>query len=190
MSKKNRNLLITTAILSFVFGAFFLLCIAFMLFNIAGTKDFVVDFYVNYFGVVSDSDIKFQISMTVVDFTVGALFNIYAGLTFIKYAKSKAVLINGYKVILYVGVLQLFFFVSIIPGIMAIIVSFSIKNQEQSLYTNLAESQESENSMDELSEKITLLKKQKEDGVITDEQYNTLLNKYIEEQAKQHINDK
>lgn len=190
MSKKNKSLLMATSILSFVFGVFFLICIVFMLFNVAGTKDFMRDFYIHYFGEISANELQFQMSMTVVDCVVGALFNIYAGLTYFKYARAKDIWISGYKVVLYVGILQLFFLVSTIPGIMAIIVSINLRKQEQSMYTSFEKSQQPKTSMDELSEKITLLKKQKEEGVITEEQYNMLLNNYIEEEAKQEINKK
>lgn len=180
MTKKNKTLLKTTAGISFVFGAFLAIAITLYFFDAWNLKAFVRDFLVDVMEIQTESELNFQITIMITDFLVGACLNIYAGVMYLIYAKAQLIYIGASRSILYIGLLQILFGVSIIPGVMAVIVGARIKNGDSQTIDQLKKTQ---SDMDILTEKINFIKQQKEAGVITEEQYSTMLNKYIEEEA-------
>lgn len=180
MTKKNKTLLITTAIISFVIAGIFVLAVMLYLFDAFNLKETVRDFFMKTMELEDETDLNFQITMTLTDCLVGVFLNIYAGVTYLRYSKTQNIIIGGYRIVIYTGVLQLLFLISILPGIMAIVVGKSLKNGEGRAINTQAKPQ---SSMDILTEKINFIKQQKEAGTITEEQYNNMLNKYIEEEA-------
>ena len=180
MTKKNKTLLTITAIISFVIAGLFIIAIALYLFDAWNIKAVVRDFFMKAMELQDETDLNFQITMTITDCFVGAFLNMYAGVTYLRYSKTQNIIIGGYKIVIYTGVLQLLFVISLVPGIMAIIVGNTLKNGENRAVTTQVKPQ---SSMDILTEKINFIKQQKEAGTITEEQYNNMLNKYIEEEA-------
>lgn len=179
MSKKSKNMLRATSIISFVVGGVMLLMTIFLLFDVMGAKGFTRDVIASTLETASQSDIDFEYTIVLTDFIVGALYNIYAGIFYLRYVKADAVLIGGYRTIMYVALFQMFFVLSIIPSVMGLVASGMLRTEE----TNIAQAPP-KTSMDELSEKIAFLKQQKQSGTISEEQYNNMLNKLIEEEAK------
>lgn len=182
MSKKSKKMLTATAIVSFVVGFIMLIATILLLFNVSGMKDYVRDVIAE--SLTNESDINFELSVVLVDFVVGTIYNIYAGIYYLRYAKTKSVMLGGYKAIMYVSLFQLFFMLSVIPSIMGMVASNYLKSDEM----NVANGSE-QKPMSDISEKIAFLKEQKTSGAISEEQYNAMLNKAIEEEAMKN-NDK
>lgn len=176
MSKKSKKMLTATSIVSFVVGAIMLVLTILLLFNVGGMKDYIRSIIAET--VTSESDISFELSIVLVDFVMGTMYNVYAGIYYLRYVKSKSVMIGGYKTIMYVSLFQLFFVLSLIPSIMGVIASNYLKADEM----NVSRDVES-GPMNDIGEKIAFLKEQKASGAISEEQYNLMLNKAIEEEA-------
>lgn len=184
MSKKSKNMLRATSIVSFMVGGVMLLVTIFLLFDVMGAKGFARDVIASTLETASQNDIDFEYTIVLTDFIVGSLYSIYAGIFYLRYAKSDAVLIGGYRTIMYVALFQMFFLLSIIPSVMGFVASSMLRSEEANIVQTPPKT-----SMDELSEKITFLKQQKQFGAISEEQYNTMLNKLIEEEAKNKSNN-
>lgn len=185
MSKKEKVWLVVTAVISFVLSAIMILGFFFVLFNVQGLKDFTMNYIKEYLGATTEREINFQLTVTMGDFVVGALLNIYAGYCYLKYSKRDVVLPGMSRVLTYVALFQCLFILSLLPGIIGLIISARIRKRE---FSAPVVAMEKKDSMEILSERIELLKSQKASGLITEEQYNTLLNKLIEEEANNKSN--
>jgi len=188
MSKREKNWLVATAVISFVLAAIMILGFIFVLSNVFGLKDFTLKYIKEYLGATTEREINFQLTVTLGDFIVGALLNIYSGCCYLKYSKKDVVLPGTFRVLLYVAIFQCLFIMSLVPGIIGVCVASSLRKKELSTPVAVMTPKD---SMQVLSDRIELLKTQKESGLITEEQYNTLLNKLIEEEAinKSNQND-
>lgn len=186
MNKKSKGLLTVSTVLSFIFGGLALLSAFFAVFNVGGVKDFLRDYYINFIGVVDAADLNMQMSMTIVDLFVDAIFNIYAAVVYLRYARTKDVLIGAYRTIMYVGIFQLLFVVSIIPGLLAIFAARGLRLSENTI---IEEAHKPMTENEEIALKVQVIRKQKEEGLITQEQFDRMLNEIIEDAAKKKDNE-
>ncbi len=181
MKKSTKNLFKIASIISFVICGIYAFATIFLLFNIGGTKDIYIDLMLKMGMIDNLSEASFEVSMAIFDCLVAVLLNSYCAGVYLKIYKSKTILLGGSRVALYQGILQCFFFISIVPGIMAIVGSRKLKNEENAIETRPRE--ESSVNMDEMSYKIEQLKLAKEKGEITEDQYTRSLNEIVEKIA-------
>lgn len=187
MKKSTKILLKIASIISIILSVVFLLQAMSLLFNIGGYKDYFIELMTQMGIIASPSDVNFQVYMSIFDAIVGILLNSYASGVYLKLSKVNNVLLGSSRVLLYIGVLQCFFLISIIPGIISIIVSCMLKKQENNILTRPRVMEQSPSSIDDITDRIANLKAKKESGQISLEEYNHLLSAIIEESAKQNV---
>lgn len=184
MKKSNVILLRITAILSITISVFFLFeCIG-LLFNLFGFKDVYIEMMKSM--GVKDNQISAQVYMGVFDGLIGLFLNSYCAGIYYRVSRAKGIPIGGAKTILYMGVLQCLFIISILPGIFAIIIGNRFAKEERNI---IDRPREEANGLEDIAYQIAELKKQKEKGEITQMQYDRALNAIIERSAKQQINN-
>lgn len=155
------------------------------MFNIAGFKDFYIE-VIQKVGIVTEpSEVNFEIYMAIFDGLVGILLNSYAAGVYLKLSRSRNIMLGTSRVVLYVGVLQCFFLISIIPGILAIVGSFMIKKTETEIVDRPRNVEH--HSGNDLADRIANLKARKDAGQISQEEYDKKLNDLIEQVAKQNV---
>ena len=185
MKKSTKVLFKITAIISMLMAVAFMIYGIMLIFNIGGIKDFIIDIIQKSQNIHDPNDIKFEVYLTIGDAFMSVLLNSYCAGVYFKISKAKSILIGGSRVVLYLGILQCLFLISIVPGVMAIIASTILKKQESTIINRPR--QEQENNVDVVSERIKDMKAQKEKGLITQEQYDRFLNDTIEKIAKINI---
>ena len=183
MKKSSVILLRIAAILSLVISFIFLFQCVGLLFNLFGFKDMYVQILQEISGA-SQTDIQAQVYMGVFDGFIGLFLNSYCAGTFYRISRANGIPIGSAKAVLYMGVLQCFFIISILPGIFAIIVGWKLSKEEKQIVNRPRENQ---TSFDDVANQINELKKQKEKGEITQMQYDRALNNIIEKSAKSQI---
>lgn len=157
-----------------------------LMFNIAGYKEFYIGI-LKQMGMVNDpSEINFQVSMSIFDSVVGILLNSYAAGVYFKLSKSDHVIVGSSKVLLNIAILQCFFIISILPGIIAIVVSVKIRKQEENVLSRQRPSDSPQSQMDNLSNLITSLRNKKENGEISEDEYNKILSELIEKSVREN----
>lgn len=187
MKNSTSKLLKVTAFISMLIAVFFLIEGACLMFNILGFKDYYIKF-IQEMGVSrTPEDISFQVYMGIFDAIVGLFLNSYCAGNYYKLSKTKNILLGSSKMLLYVGILQCFFVISILPGIMTIVASRQIAKAEYEIINRPREQQSSETDMDDMTMQIKSIKQQLERGEITQEQYDRTLNNIIENSAKNKI---
>ena len=182
MKKSTRVLFTVTSVISFVISFIFFLQAISLMFNIGGFKDFYIEM-IQKIGVATEpNEISFEVYMGIFDALVGILLNSYAAGIYLKLSRAKSIMLGTNKVVLYVGILQCFFIVSIIPGLLGIIASIIVRKQETEIVNRPREVVE--NKTNDLVDRITNLKARKDAGQITQEEYDRRLNEIIEQSAK------
>jgi len=187
MKKSTSILLKTTAILSLVISIFFFFEGVSLIFNLFGFKDLYIEVIKNMGMITSASEINFQVYMGIFDALIGLFLNSYCAGNYYRLSKSKNILLGSSKVLLYMGILQCFFIVSILPGILAIITSVKISKEEKEIINRPRNEQNQSTELDQMSIQIVSIKQQLEKGEITQEQYDRALNNIIENSAKNKI---
>ena len=186
MKKATKILCTITAIISIMLSVVFLLQAVFLMFNIAGYKAFFIKLVIEM-GLVTDaSEVNFQVYMSIFDALVGILLNSYASGIYFKISKSENIVLGYSRVLLNIGILQCFFVISIIPGLMGIILSAIVKKAENEIANRPRQENASEG---DVADRITNLKARKEKGEITEEQYKEMLNAIIEQTAVSKVNE-
>lgn len=184
MKKSIKNLFIANAVISFIITVVFFLAGIMLMFNIAGTKDIYLDLLMKV-GIVSTvAEAGMEVNMAIFDCIIAVLLNSYAAGIYLKISKAKTILIGASKVVIYVAILQCFFIASLLPGIIAIVGGNMLKKEEFGIANRVRTPQ---SSMDDLAEKIQMIKDKKEKGIITEEEYNQKLNTLLDSVAKQNI---
>ena len=187
MKKSTKILLTITSIVSIIVAVVFLFHGMFLMFNIGGYKDIFIEIMINMGVITEPSEVNFQVFMGIFDAVVGVLLNSYAAGVYFKLSKSNSILLGTYKVVLYVAILQCFFIISAIAGILGIFVSLRIKKQESQVVLRPRFGEDKASSLDDLSDRIANLRERKESGKITEEEYNQLLSVIIEDSAKENL---
>lgn len=182
MKKSTKNLFKIASIISFAICGIYAFATIFLLFNIGGTKDMYIDLMLKMGMIESLSEASFEVSIAIFDCLVAVLLNSYCAGVYLKIYKSKTIILGGSRVALYQGILQCFFFISIIPGVMAIVGSRKLKNEESEIANRPRD--DAQANMDEMSNRIEQLKLAKEKGEISEEQYTRSLNDIVEKIAK------
>ena len=186
MKKSNIIILKTISIISFIISIFFLLYGTCMMFDLFGIKDLYLE-VMKAMGVVEKAgDAQFQVYMAIFDSIVGVFLNSYCAGMYLKISKSNNILIGTSKVLMYMGVLQCLFIISLLPGILAIVSSVMLSKSEKEIVNRPREDQSSL-QFDIIKERIASLKLQKEKGEITEDQYNLALNEVLENSAKSKL---
>lgn len=183
MKKSNIIILKTIAIISFIISIFFLIYGVCMMFDLFGIKEIYIE-TMKAMGIIEKSqDVQFQVYMAIFDSIVGIFLNSYCAGMYLKISKSNEIMLGTSKVLMYMGVLQCLFIISLLPGILAIVSSVMISKSEKEII-NRPREESSSLQFDIMKERIANLKLQKERGEITEEQYNLGLNELIENSAK------
>ena len=182
MKKSTRILFTVTAVISFIISFVFFLQAIGLMFNIGGFKDLYIEM-IQKIGIATEpNELSFEVYMGIFDALVGILLNSYAAGIYLKLSKAKTIILGTNKVVLYVGILQCFFIVSILPGLLGIIASRIIKKQETAIVNRPRDVVE--NRTNDIVDRITNLKARKDAGLITQEEYDRRLNEIIEQSAK------
>lgn len=178
MKKWIKNLFMVTAIISALLGIVFLLQAVFLMFNIGGYKDTFIGMIQEMGLVTNPSEINFQVNMSIFDSVIGILLNVYAAGIYFKMFKINNILVGSSRILLNIGILQCFFIISIVPGMLAIIMSFVIRKEEKTIIERPRTPQSTAN---DLVDRISNLKARKESGNISEEEYKKLLDAIIEQ---------
>lgn len=185
MKKSNVIMLKITAIVSMVISIlFFFVCIGLM-FNLFGFKDMYISI-LQEMGV-PQTDVVSQVYMGILDGLIGLFLNSYCAGTFYRLSISKNYLVGSAKAVLYMGVLQCLFIISIIPGLLALIVGNRLAKQEKEVATRPREVEQG--GLDDVAYQITELKKQLENKEITQMQYDRAVNALLERSAKAQMSN-
>ena len=182
MKKSTKNLFIVNTVLSFLICVVFFMAGAMLVFNIAGIRQIYIDVLTQIGVVESIAEANTEINFAIFDCLIGVFLNSYAAGVYLKLVKSKAVLIGAGRTIIYVGIMQCLFAVSLLPGVLAIIGGCLLKKEETAVVTRV---RTTPSPMEDLTEKIAMLKDKKTKNLITEEEYNTRLSQLLENNAKQ-----
>jgi len=185
MKKSNIILLRITAIISMLISVlFFFECVG-LAFNVLGFKDLYISI-LQQIGV-PQTDVNAQVFMGIFDGLIGLFLNSYCAGTFYRLSRAKNYLVGSAKAVLYMGILQCLFIISIIPGILAIIVGNMLAKQEREVANRPREVEQG--GLEDVAYQITELKKQRESNQITQMQYERALNNLLDRSAQAQINN-
>jgi len=188
MKKTNIIILKTISLISWAISAFFLIYGACLIFNIGGIRELYIEMMTTIGVIKAGADAQFEIYMAIFDCLVGIFLNSYCAGMYFKIAKANTILIGSSKMLMYMGILQCLFGISLLPGILAIVSSIMLSKTEKTIIERPREQSEA-SGIDYISEKIIQLKQQKERGEITEEQYNLAVNEILESSAKSQLNN-
>ena len=168
--------------ISFAVSLVFLMHALGLLLNIGGYKDLYVDIIRKVANITNPSDIQLEVSLGIIDAIIGILLNSYSAGIYLRLSRSKAIILGTSKAVLYIGILQCLLLLSIIPGVMAIALSFVIRKEEIDI-VNRPRTTDMQNETMDIADRIKNLKARKESGEITEEEYNKKLSDIIEQTA-------
>ena len=185
MKKSNIILLRVTAVVSMIISlVFFFECVGLM-FNLFGFKDIYISI-LQQIGL-PQSDMNAQVYMGIFDGLIGLFLNSYCAGTFYRLSRAQNYLVGSAKAVLYMGVLQCLFIISILPGLLAIIVGNRLAKQEREVAKRPREVEQG--GLEDVAYQITELKKQRENNEITQMQYDRAVNNLLERSAKAQMNN-
>ena len=178
MSNRSRTWLKVAAILSIITCVTLLTASILILTNLFGAGDIFADLFRKMIAGMSPSDITFYKVSVTVNCVLAIIINALSASSYLKVSKVKYPTINEYRSLFNSAFIQLFFGETFIPAIIALIVA---GRNRHIILTNPVRK---ENKMDALTRKVSELKRLKESGVITDEQFNVQLNNLLNEHIK------
>ncbi len=178
MSNRSRTWLKVAAILSIITCVAMLVASVLILTNLFGAGDIFADLFRKMIVGMSPSDVTFYKISVTVNCVLAIVINALCASSYLKVSKVKYPTINEYRSLFNSAIIQLFFGETFIPAIIALVVA------SRNRHIILTNPNKKEDKMETLTLKVGELKKLKEDGVITDEQFNAQLNNLLNEHVK------
>lgn len=177
--KKHLPLLIIS-ILCFIATALFAFCFLALAFNFFGVNDLVRKIYLDM--MITPDDIDFQITLKCIEFIISILAGLHFALFYLKAYKFITYQISQLgKAMIYKSIFQILFGFYI-TGILALVFGIVYSNRKQ--VTPITDFEDKDGipayKLEAMSEAVARLKKLREVGAISEEEYYLNLNKILE----------
>ena len=177
--KKHLPLLIIS-ILCFVTTAIFAFCLLALAFNLFGVNDLLRKIYLDM--MIAPDDIDFQITLKCIEFIISILAGLHFALFYLKAYKFITYQIPQLgRTMIYKAIFQILFGFYI-TGVLALVFGIVYSNKKQ--VTPMADFVEQDGipayKLEAMSEAVARLKKLREVGAISEEEYYLNLNKILE----------
>lgn len=130
------------------------------------------------------SDIDFMRFVTIGEMVLGCVINIYSGILQISLSKKEYIVVGSTRLLINISIFQLLFTVNIFSAIISCVIGIKLN---QSVWNN---KQNNTKSIDSVAHEVEKLRLLRDNGAISEEQWNAELNRLLEEYSRWQNNNK